>query len=160
MAEQFALQEGVGQGGAIHFHEIAVTPGAVAVNGLRDELLPGAGFAYDEDRRVGPRHLLDGVEDFLHDPGIAHDPGGSRAAPQVVHLLNEAPVFQSALDLHLQLVVGPLLDGLHGSLHGAEGGHDDHRGVLVDVPGAPEDLQAIASRHFEVGHHEVEPLTL
>jgi len=39
---------------------------AVAMQGTRDELLPGTGLAGDEDGRVRLRQAPDGAEDLLH----------------------------------------------------------------------------------------------
>src|SRR5262249_29888720 len=64
--EKLGLREGLGQRRAVDRDEGAVPPPAPSVEGLRDELLPRAALADDEDRRVRGGDLRDGREDLLH----------------------------------------------------------------------------------------------
>ena len=68
VAEQLALEEIAGDGGAVHLHERPVATGAEAVDGPRRELLPGAGLARDQDGDVDEGGLRDDLAEFLH-PG-------------------------------------------------------------------------------------------
>ncbi len=62
MAEQLALDQPRGDGGAAQHHERAIASRAVVVDRLRDQALAGAALALDEDRGAGRgrvAHLLD-----------------------------------------------------------------------------------------------------
>ncbi len=59
VAEQLALQEAGGDGGAVELDERALAAGAQVVKGPGDELLARAGLAADQDGRAGGRDRLD-----------------------------------------------------------------------------------------------------
>ena len=73
VAEELALQEGLGQRPAVDRHEAAAGARARVVDGAGDQLLAGAALAVDEDRRAGPRHAVDEREDGLHARALADD---------------------------------------------------------------------------------------
>src|SRR5262249_13300787 len=64
VAEQLALEQTQGNGGAVHLDEGVVLSGAQGVDGARGEFLAGAGLAIDHDRGIGWRHCLYLVQDF------------------------------------------------------------------------------------------------
>ncbi len=66
VAEELGLEQGLGHGAAVHGHERPRRARARVVDGLGDDLLAGAGFALDQQRRVRRRHALDEVEYGLH----------------------------------------------------------------------------------------------
>ena len=59
VAEQLALQEPTRDGGAVDVDERAGGVRAAPVNGARDQLFAGAGFAIDHHRGIGRGDLLD-----------------------------------------------------------------------------------------------------
>ena len=72
VAEQFRLQQVFGDGGAVQRDERAGGAARAAVQMARQDLLAGAGFAADQHRRFGLRHLL-GAPDGGGHSRIAHD---------------------------------------------------------------------------------------
>jgi hypothetical protein len=64
--EQLALDEVLGQGGAVELDERLVAAAAPSVDRARDELLADAGLAGDEDRCVGRRDLARHPHGALH----------------------------------------------------------------------------------------------
>ena len=56
VAEEFALDQVFGDGGAVDFDEGLGGAGAHGMDGVRDEFLAGAAFAVDEHAAVGGRH--------------------------------------------------------------------------------------------------------
>src|SRR5262249_57722091 len=80
-------------------HERARPPLRALVDRSGDELLPGAGLAGDEYRRVGRRYLLHARDHRAHRCRVAHDLFEHR---RLVHLLAERDV----------LVMHPLLGAL------------------------------------------------
>ncbi len=64
MAEQLALQQGLGQGGAAFSQERAPGARAVSMEGPGDQLLAGAGLAGDQDPHIVPRQTPDLLADL------------------------------------------------------------------------------------------------
>ena len=73
MAKQLALEQRLGERGAVDLDEGAILSRAVVVDGARDELLSCAGLPEDMNRRVRARDLSDELEDPLHRLGLADD---------------------------------------------------------------------------------------
>jgi hypothetical protein len=73
VAEQLALEQRLGNRGAIDHHHRTVEAPAVMAHRLRDQLLAGAGFAADQHGGVGRRHAPDGAEQLLHRRAAADD---------------------------------------------------------------------------------------
>src|SRR2546423_1336932 len=67
VAEELALDELGGDGGAVHLHKGAAGQRRLLVDGAGDELLAGPALAGDEDAALGRRHLGDLPEELLHD---------------------------------------------------------------------------------------------
>ena len=78
MAEQFAFQEGLRDGGAIDGDERLGRALAVLVNGPRHEFLAGAGFAADQHGDGGGGDSPDFLVDGLHGAAVADDGGLGR----------------------------------------------------------------------------------
>src|SRR5262249_11762289 len=66
VTEELALEERLGQGGAVHRHEGAIAPRAGGVDRARRHLLAGAALAEEEHGRGGAGDLVDGVDDGAH----------------------------------------------------------------------------------------------
>src|SRR6266702_2022591 len=66
MAEQFALQQVTGDGGAVYGHERGVPARAVGVDGAGNQLFSRSRFAGDQYRRLGVGNFADDIEDSLH----------------------------------------------------------------------------------------------
>jgi hypothetical protein len=169
VSEDLRLEQGLGQGAAVDGEEGAVRALARVVQGFRDELLAGARLAPDEDRRVGRRHPGDQLEDVAH-LRRAGDDAGDREA--VAHLCLEVGVLPPER-LALERVVDPQqqLVGLTALLEVVEGAEPDR--LLRRLParvrreeddvglgavpfGRAEHVQAVAVRHPQVGHDDVE----
>ena len=73
VAEQLALQQGLGDGGAVDGQERRLGPGAVLVDGARDQLLAGAALAGDQDGDVLGRDPADRLVDLEHGRAAADD---------------------------------------------------------------------------------------
>ena len=72
MAEQFALEQRLGEGRTVDRHQGLGRAGAVAVDGARHQLLARATLALNKDRGVGGRHPANEVVDFAHAGSCAH----------------------------------------------------------------------------------------
>src|ERR1022692_1866877 len=73
MSEQFAFEQTGGHGRAVEFYVRAAPSAALFVNGPGDKLFPGAGFALNQDCRVGGRYHPHGVPDFTESVVIADE---------------------------------------------------------------------------------------
>ena len=63
VAEQLALDQGVGQRAAVDRDERTIAPRPTVMDRARDEFLAGARFAFDQYRRVVLRRLCDEWEE-------------------------------------------------------------------------------------------------
>ena len=59
IAEEFGLDQRLGDGGAVHRHEGLPRAAGVVVHGARQQFLAGAGFAQDEQRNVAVQDVPD-----------------------------------------------------------------------------------------------------
>ena len=138
MAEEFGLDEVLGDGGAFELEEDAVGAGAFGVHGAGDELLAGAGFAEDEDAAVGGGHEADLA---------AERPGGDAVAGDV------RAARQRLLELAVVGAEAALLDGVADGDEGAL----DREGFFKEVEGtefggADSGLDAaVAGDHDDLG---------
>ena len=88
VAEELALDERVGQRGAVELDEGPGPARAQVVDRVGDELLADAGLALQEDGARGGRHLLDPREDVAQDVAAADD----ALEPVRLHLLPQVDV--------------------------------------------------------------------
>jgi hypothetical protein len=56
MAEQLALEQTGGDGGAVQCHKWCIAPATQVMNGLRHQLFASPGFALNENRGTGGRY--------------------------------------------------------------------------------------------------------
>ena len=73
VAEEFAFQEVLGDGGAIDADVIVLAAAAQAVERAGDQFLAGAAFAQDQDGGVGGGDVSDELAQFVHLGGFADD---------------------------------------------------------------------------------------
>ena len=158
VAEQFALQQLLGQGRAIDGDEGSVFPIAPAVDHSRDPAFSRPAFPFQEHRGIRFRGALNHSEHPFH--GRTH-PDHLLVLHHLADFFFQGPVFL----LHIQPFAGPPDDDLHlvhfgrlghivegarfhrgdGALHIAVGRHDHKE--LVGIPG-DEFLQQFDSRRI------------
>ena len=164
--EELALEERLGERGAVDRHERPLAAQAVAVDGARDELLARAALARDQDGARARRDAGDGLVDLDH---------GRRAADHAAELLArlrqlglrlrptaEGPADRRAelLDVHrlADVVDRPRGDGQHRRVDRPERGHDHHRHLRPALAQPPEELEPVELRHADVEHRQVDRL--
>ena len=168
VAEQLALEQRLGQRGAVQLHERALGARAALVDRGRDQLLAGAALAGDQHAGARRRDLRDGLEHLLHRRGVADDVREAvllgQPLAQLARLRAQPALLQLALDHDGQLVdvdrLGQVVGGAraHGRDRGldrAERGHHDHRQVGVALAQACQQLDAVHAGHLQVGEHQV-----
>lgn len=123
MPEELGLQQGFGEGGAVHPDEGAFGPGAQAVQGGGGQLLAGAGLPGEEDRRLRGGGASQELEELQHQ---------RRAAHQAVEgvLPGQLPA-QPADDLIPAEDLREIGEGLHPTQHPALSIFE-HRGVFKE----------------------------
>ena len=169
VAEELALEEVLGERGAVDGDEGVVAAGALEVDGPGGHLLARPALAGDQDGRVRRGDLLDEDVDLLHRPALADHLLEAVAVLEVPLeedvLLLEPPGGQAPADDDLQLldverlddvVERPGLEGLDGLGDAAVGRDQDDREVGPVFPGVAEDVHAVGPGHLDVGHDQVD----
>ena len=171
VAEELALEQRVRERPTVDRDEAGAGAAAVPVQRRRDELLPGAALALDEDGAARRGDARDRLVDFDHRRAAA-DKDAVRVvgAAVAVHAgVGEPPLGERApdgrfdlLEVHrlADVVVGAVTDGLDGGLDRAEGGHDDHLDRRVPRLEGTRHRDAVHLRHAHVGDGEIEVLVL
>ena len=99
IAEEFGFDVVFGNGGAVELDEDAIAAQAFRVDGARDELLAGAGFAIDEDAAVGGRHEPDLLAQRLDRHAFAGEHGtDAELALEFEILIAQAARFDGVLE--------------------------------------------------------------
>jgi len=170
VAKEFALQEMLGQRGAVHRDKGAGRPRTVGMDAPGDELLAGSTLADNEDVRLAGRHLLDDVKDLQHGAAPAHDilepVGLGELRPQTAIFFQQPSLGQGPLERNTELigaeglrdvVKGPLFHRLYRRLYRRKGSEEDDQGLGIDASNLPEDGKAIHPGHAQVrqGEHRV-----
>jgi hypothetical protein len=170
VAEQLALQQGLGERGAVEGDEGLGRPRSERVDGAGQLALAGAALAGEQDG--GPRSgdLLGEAIDLLHRRAGAEQALEAAAvalaqlSAEVLGLGPQRAALHRPLDgedeavdvdrLH-QIVVGAGAHGRDGGGDLAEGGGDDDGQAAVLLAQAREQLHAVHLRHAQVGDHDV-----
>ena len=169
MAEQFAFEHAGVQGHAVHGYERFLTARRGKMDGARDQLLAGAGFAGDEHggaARPGAVHKGQHVADGPAAPDdLVLAVAFLKAFAQKLVLPVRPGQLGGVLDGQQQLVVGkrlgdvvegPVAHGFDGAFDGPEGRHDQHRDV---GPVLLDPLQHLApgdAGHLHVGDDDID----
>ena len=156
VTEQLALQQGLGQGGAVHGDEGLLGPRTPVMDGPRHQLLSRPRLARYKDRRVRGRHRASQLQGGLHlavpCDDLAEGEHGLGGLAESGRLVRHPPLFQDTpyaeaqllgIGERLQQVVNrPHPHGLHGALDRSERRQDDHRGARIVALHLFQQLQA------------------
>ena len=155
VAEQFALNQSLGQGGCIDRDERAIAAGAAFMDFPGNQFLSGATLSADQYGRRGGRNLSDERE------GLQHRWGGSYQVPEYaaktqfaresVGLLQTSFVANRAIQKDFEgarfhrLLQEPecleVMDGGKRLVHTAEAGERDRRGEIAAFLQVPEQFK-------------------
>ena len=171
VAEQFTLDQGGHERSAIDRDERLVAEGTGIVNGARHHLFAGAALAQNQHRVHAVGGLGDDAIELFHFRGAADDAAESLFG---LHLLAQQTVLRlqlqvagHALQQQLQfveteglghVVIGAILHGLHGRLHGAIAGHHDDDGLGPPVLDAPQRVESACARQAQIEQHGIKGL--
>ena len=167
VTEDLALEQRLGNRGAVDRHERKRRAGAELVNGLRDQLLAGARLAPDQHRGVGRRRLFDHAVDAADAGAVADDAPEAallaQLAAQLFHFaqrllpldrLLQQDAQPRRIDRLAQVVVGAFLDRLDSGFDGALRGEQDERQVGQLVLQRAQKFEPAHARHHQVGHDD------
>ncbi len=167
IAEQRLVGDGVRQSRAVHCHEAPGATCAPTMQQLRDELLAGAGLAFDQHVDVDARQLADGLAQPNHDGCLAEQRqalfglGGGQA--QATIFQDQAPHLERAAHAGDHVIGGKwLCDEIERALlqcshcHGdiAMTRHQDHREFRIAGQSGIQHAMPIHARHADIGDED------
>ena len=168
MAEQLALQQRLGQRAAVDDDQRMKASRAAGMNGARHQFLSGAAFAGDEDRSIGWRDRLDGIEDVLHGGALADDVGRPRnlrdrllqtdiflLGAAMRHGFRDQVSDLVRVERLIDVVISPVLERGDRGLDRSVAGHDDDQHVGIDFVQSALQLDAIGAAHLDVDQGNV-----
>ena len=173
VAEEFALEQVLGNRAAVERDQRALGAPAVVVDRARDEFLARAALAEDQDRRVAVGHLVDEIEHRAQRRALAHhvveavaraelvleQPVLGAQPPVLDRLLDQAPHdVEGALERLVQVPEGAGAQRVDGMLDRVVAGHHDAGQVGVDFVDLPHQLEAADARHAHVAEHQIDRL--
>ena len=166
VAEEFALDQFLGDRGAVHLDECAAAAAREAVHAAGDELLAGPVFAGDQDTALGSGGKLQVAAQSAHRLGIADQvPFRFEPVGEFLHFPLEAVALERVLhrDHHpvqrqglLQEVVGADPHRLDRRVDVAVAGDHDDRCREVSITEFREHVQAVAVGQPHVEQDEIE----
>ena len=125
VAEQFGLDQPVGNGAAVDGDQRPGAPRAAAQNRPRRQLLAGSCFALDQDRRVAAGDLLDLLRDGAHGGGVADELQPRDLGPIAdLAVAPAAKARRSGLDQIAEALLGDALNLMHWESAAASDFHE------------------------------------
>ena len=165
VAEQFAFQQRLRDGRAIHRDERLVGAFAVLVNRPRHQFLARAGFAANEHGDGSGGHTPDFLVDGLHGAAVADDGGlGGVGFAHFQWLGHEAAAGHGFGDeieqfAHIkrfeEIVVGAKLGGFNGGFGRAESSHHDDGKFRLGGVELLDQFEAGQAWHLQIGEHYI-----
>ena len=169
MAEEFALQQSLGEGGAVHGHEGLGCSWAIAMDGASDQFLARAGLARNQHGSVGWRDTCDALADIAHGLAFAINLGGSFQPHHCIFqqdVLAQKPralagaAHRGADHLGLkgfgQKVESALPHAFDGQFDGGHRGQKNHGNRRIDLVSGRKNRQPLSIRHLLISDHAVE----
>ena len=159
MAEEFRLDQVLGDGRHVQRDELILLAGAVAMQRMRHQLLSRAGFSIDQHRDVRLRESTDCAENLLHGRRFADDVFAAlQHRGRDFHILFPG-MFQRPhrhghgfVDVEWlgQVLEGATAVGRHGAVQVGVGRHDDHRQLRVLIMHGGQQIQPVDAWHADV----------
>ena len=167
--EELALEEGLRDGAAVHFHEGAGVRGPQLVDLAREELLSHARLSLQEHGGAsGRRHFPDGFEDLRQLRASAHDQGRARPPPlrraEARHLLGQPRLREGVLDHELHVIQLERLSDVvetaglrrfHRVLEFSERGHDHDLHLGMTRADVSQEVQPVPVRKLLIEESQV-----
>lgn len=171
VSEQFAFDQGRGEGGAVDGEEGLLRAAAVNVDAAGDDFLADAAFAEEEDVGGSWGDLAEQVEDVEH-AWIAGDHGAAEARRSLAGrggrgrlggfgregegAADETAQLFRAAEGFFEVVEGASLHGLDGGSDGAESSDEDKGSGGPAFVEELLDFEAVAVGYLEIGNDERE----
>src|SRR5690606_36724056 len=172
VAEELALQQRLGERGAVDRHERTARPVGELVDRSCHQLLAGPRLASDQHRRGRRRDPLDQVVHATQRGGLANDPRLAALGHLPAKLGDLAP--QLGIPLRLldrqeqdvgpdrlgDVIEGAQLHRLDRRIRGVVAGHHDELTVRLQAPPRRQHVTPPYVRQVDVEEHDVEELAL
>ena len=172
VAEQLALEQLLGNGGAIDGGEVLLGPRAHPVDGAGQDFLAGPALAGDEHRGVvarrrGWRDRAGPASPRLSLTTRSWTTVGAKAGAQLLDFLPELLALAGLAERHqhfigperlLEIVVRTLAHGGDGRIFVPVGAHHDEQGLALVRPVAAEEAESVHPGHAHVAEDQVEIL--
>ena len=165
--EQLALEQRLGNGGAVDRDKRKGRARAQLVDRLGDELLAGARLAVDQHRGGRRRGLLDDLVDLADRGTVADDPAEravvAQLAPQPLDLTQRRLPLDRLVEQHAQplgvdrlaqVVIGAFLHGGDRRVDGALRRQDQHGQAVQLLAQGTEQIEAGPPRHHQIAHDD------
>ncbi len=161
VAEELALEDALRNAAGVQREEGLRGARRSRMEGARHEALAGAVLASDQHGGVGGPDARDDVENGLHRRRSGDHRRRALVAEDAVFGLEPLPLPDRAAECDLgperreqarvvpgllDEIAGALPHRLHGQIHRAPGGHDDHGQARIDLLDAREQVQAFLAR--------------
>ena len=166
--EKLGLHQILGDGRRVDRDERFAGAGAMFMQGARNQLLTGTGLARDHHRDLRTRQPSDGAKHLLHGRRLTHDDGIALLGIQAVFLritcnagraLHQLDGIINVKGLG-QVLECPLAIRRHGAVQVRMRGHDDDGQIRRLCLDPLQQLQAIDTRHADVGEQHVRHVAL
>ena len=168
IAEQLALQQLAGDGGAVDLDERLVAAAGIGIDHPRDHFFAGAALAPDQHGGIGIGNLLDGHLHFFH-LGTGAEQHREVALPahlfaQLRHFTHQPQSIHHLIDPQIELlglerlahvIVGAQLGGAKDDLRIVLRGEHDHRRIGLDLLDPLQRLDAADAVHGDIQQHQV-----
>ena len=168
VTEELGLEQGLGQGRAVHLHQRPVGAKRGAVHQRRDQLLAGSGLAGHENRRTGggdpAREVGCGAQGRTLPDDLVRRALGRLLGAQDLDLVEETSVLEAPGHPQLELleverllheVEGAEAHGLDRGLDRTVGRHQQHAGARVALAGGAQHRDTVGTGQPQVGHDQV-----
>src|SRR5579871_1053602 len=167
--EQFALNQGLRQGGCVDRDERSIAAGTAPMDFPGNQLFSGATLSTDQYGRCSRRYLSDEREDLLHRPGGSHQVSEHTAKPQValelIGFLQTPSIvnrtFQQGLEgarLHRLFQVPERLELMNGGqslIHRPKARERNGGSGVAVFFQVPQQFEAVHARHNQIGDDDV-----
>src|SRR5208282_333882 len=166
VAEKFALQQILGDGGAVDFYKWTGSAARFFVDGAGDEIFANSALSAQENRGIGGRNALHGSENLLHFLADGDDVGmavllAERFTQRAV-LLAQARVIKLLVHDHSHfgererledVVAGSRFHRFDRGFNRTECGHDDNRQRGVLLLGSLQKFESADAGEFQIGEN-------
>ena len=165
VAEQFAFDQFLGDGGAVDFHEGLLGAETEKMQGMRDQFLSGPAFAKNQDAAVGGSRQSQLLAQGLHGDAFANDAVFAlQFLTQLAVLRGQSQLLDGVFQRQESLINGKGLfneikgaqfRGAHRGFNRSVAGNHDHDGRVLESLDFLQRLDAIHAGKPDIQQHHI-----